>query len=415
MSKFTFFNFDSTISLVIALSHCVSECQQKNQTKGKKMQTKRHFKEISRMIPRNKLPHINIITQMRKELPDTKKLQELGASIVSMGGNLNPILIVRIKGRQQAQVYVDFFACTYGSRPGVFDYTPDHEDVYFFLLAGHCRWVSIKPLSIQDVPKIKITIFVPKDENNTAYHAVLIQQAENVSNPPSAEVQADAIAAIWNAHKIAYPERKLSFAALAVEIGRSAETVSRALRWRGLREEIRIQVVSGELAFGAGIELGRLFDAIVKGERLFSDDFVFAKMRSVQSNATPVVKLKREIDSLIQHNTDVANKADFFLATGMSIPELLAHEARSASGAHQTMLRHQVGRMKQYATIVAEHPELLKSEMGALYEGNTRDLFILYLEHIEEVAKLLHKRGQIDDMKKARASKATKRIRAAMH
>jgi hypothetical protein len=69
--------------------------------------------------------------------------------------------------------------------------------------------------------------------------------------------------------------------------------------------------------------------------------------------------------------------------------------------------------MKQYATIVSSHPELLKSEMGALYEGNTRDLFMLYLAHIEEVAKLLRKRGQIDDMKKARATKAIKTIRAA--
>jgi hypothetical protein len=252
-------------------------------------------------------------------------------------------------------------------------------------------------------------------EDNVAYQAVLIQMAENIHNRPPAHVEADSIAAIWNAHKISFPDSKLSLAALAREIGRSPETVANSLRWRGLNESIRAEVVSGKLAFGAGIELGRLFEVYFDGKRLFGDAFILAKMYSVEAQSTPVTKLKKEIDSLILHQTDVASGADFFLSAGMSIQELLAHEARSASGTHQTMLRQQVDRMKQYAVIVRDHPALLDSEMGAIYEGNMRDLFMLYLSHIEEVGLLLQARAAIDDLTERRGSKATKATRAAMH
>ncbi len=372
-----------------------------------------YFREDTRKISRNKIPKINILPQMRRELPDTKKLEELGASIISTGGNINPILIVRIKGHDKAQAYADFFVKMYGTKSAT-DITPDSDDVYFFLLAGHCRFVSILPLSKKDVPKIKITVLHPEVEDNVAYHAVLIQMAENIHNRPPAHVEADSIAAIWNAHKISFPDSKLSFAALAREIGRSPETISNSLRWRGLNESIRIEVVSGRLAFGAGIELGRLFDAQVDGNRIISDEIIFAKMRAAQAQATPIFKLKKEIDSLILHNSDVANGSDFFLETGKSIQELLADEARSSAGAHHTMLRTQIERMTQYARVVKEHPELLKSEMGAIYEGGTRDLFILYVSHIEEVGKLLHDRDQIDDLTQKRSNRAIKGIRASI-
>jgi hypothetical protein len=175
-----------------------------------------------------------------------------------------------------------------------------------------------------------------------------------------------------------------------------------------------LEVVSGRLAFGAGLELGRLFEAEVEGVRVISDEIIFTKMRAVQSRGISVLTLRKEIDSIIKHFVDVAEGTTFDFIQYKSIQELLAEEARRSSGAHQTMLMHQVDTMILFARVVREHPDLLSSDMGIIYQANIRDLFMSYISHIEIVAGLLRDRRVIDELTKRRAGKAIKRVRAAV-
>jgi ParB-like chromosome segregation protein Spo0J len=92
----------------------------------------------------------------------------------------------------------------------------------------------------------------------TVRQALYLQLAENTHRRPSPDEEAMSYAVYFRALEMHEPG--ITVSAFARRVGRSAETVRRALRYNGLPEQVRTAVSQGRVAYGIALEYGKLLD-----------------------------------------------------------------------------------------------------------------------------------------------------------
>ncbi len=224
------------------------------------------------------LPFINVLPQPRRTF---ENIQHLALDIAKKG-ILNPPTVACFT-RGQAQEYVSTVNMLWQTTFSVDRLTAvdfNGENRYYILLAGERRFRSCKHLWQEgceecreergveapgtcfrrhfgsELIEVRICVAV------TTMDALFLQMSENTHMPVPAHEEAQAYYQLFRVLRLQDP--KYPVAKFARQVGRSPDTIRKALRFAELPENIQDAVKNGFISYGIAIEMARLHEDGVK-------------------------------------------------------------------------------------------------------------------------------------------------------
>lgn len=235
----------------------------------------REFRYSGTALP---LGWINILPQPRKTFEEIGALAEN----ISRRRLMNPLIVAKFS-RESCERYLSLVNLLWGTeiRSSSLRPSPENQDLFYILLAGERRFRALVSLWTDGCSSCREThgkeregecfsrhlggnaVRVSIAENIPAFSALFIQFSENTHMAVPAHEEAHAYDNLYRIIRQAKPDYPLS--RFARDVGRSPDTIKRALKFCELPLLIQDHVSCKKIPYGIAIELARLRDSGIDG------------------------------------------------------------------------------------------------------------------------------------------------------